>query len=313
MELIRNLQDLQRKQKDCALSIGNFDGIHLGHQSLIKQLKVLANQHKLITTAVIFEPQPQEYFAVDVVPDRLTMLREKIIELRRLDLDRLVCLKFNQAFANLSAREFVQQLIVDSLHGRYLVVGDDFRFGKDRQGDYPSLQQFSKEFDFHLHRAKTFLFSGSRVSSTRIRQTLQKGDLALAEQLLGRKYSISGRVVDGDKRGRTLGFPTANINLNRCNLLPGVYVTRVHIINAPNQYTSSYDSVSSIGRRPMFNGKALRLETHILDFDETIYGRYIMVEFLQRLRTEKVFPQLSDMVKAMQADVDAVRRYFGTC
>lgn len=310
MELIRHINDFPKDQKKCVLSIGNFDGIHCGHQSIVTQLKEIARQHNLVTTIVIFEPQPQEYFMTDVVPVRLTRLREKIIELRRLGIDRLVCLKFNPVLATYSAREFIQ-LIVGGLNSHHIVVGHDFRFGHKRQGDYLSLQAFSKELNFRLDVAKTCVFAGAKISSTRIRKALQDGDIQLVAQLLGRQYSISGRVVSGDKRGRTLGFPTANINLDRCVLLSGIYVTRVHLISRHKQAKLSYEAVSSIGKRPMFDGQGLRLETYILDFDESIYGQYIVVEFLQRLRAERKFPQLSDMVKAMQTDVENVRQYFG--
>jgi riboflavin kinase/FMN adenylyltransferase len=306
MELIRSLHNLREHHRKCVATIGNFDGLHLGHQAIISQLKDIANTYDLPTVVIIFEPQPQEYFSPENAPTRLTRLREKVEELSRLGVDRLVVLRFDEELANLSAREFVELLLIEGLDIRHLVVGDDFRFGKDRQGDYATLEMMANEFGYKLDHTDTCSFEGERISSTRIRQTLANDDLQLASQLLGRGYAISGRVVHGDKRGRELGFATANMELHRLHSpVTGVYVTRVHGID-----DKSYPAVTSIGTRPMFDGEGMRLETHILDFDEILYAKHIRVEFLQKLRPESKYSDIDALIKAIESDIENARQYF---
>lgn len=306
MELIRSFNNLRQHHKKCVVTIGNFDGVHLGHQAIISQLKEIAKKYDLPTVVIIFEPQPQEYFSPVNAPVRLTRLREKVEELSCLCVDRLVCLRFDEKLANLSAKEFVELLLIDGLDIRHLVVGDDFRFGKNRQGDYLTLEKMADEFGYELDHTNTCLFEGERISSTRIRQALANDDLKLAAQLLGRGYAISGRVVHGDKRGRPLGFATANMELHRLHSpVTGIYVTCVHGIN-----DKIYPAVTSIGTRPMFDGEGMRLETHILDFDETIYAKHIRVEFLEKLRPELKFPDIDELKKAIETDIENARQYF---
>lgn len=308
MELLRHLSAVGGRHRGCAVTIGNFDGVHRGHQSIISQLKVVAGQHGLPTLVIIFEPQPQEYFTAEVPPPRLTRFREKVAELSRLDIDYLLCLKFDQGLAELSPREFVQQLLVSALDIRYLVLGDDFRFGRDRQGDFMTLQQMADEFNYQLLSAETFLLQGSKVSSTMIRTALEQDDLSLAQQLLGRGYALSGRVISGDQRGIALGFPTANMAIHRMRCaLSGVYVTCVDIDSSE---AGGHQAVTSVGVNPMFGGQELRIETHILDFDRQIYGRYMRVEFLKKLRAEQTFPVLEDMITAINSDIQDARQYF---
>ncbi len=306
MELIRSLHNLREHHQKCVATIGNFDGLHLGHQAIISQLKEIANKYNLPTVIIIFEPQPQEYFSPENAPARLTRLREKVEELSRLGIDRLVCLKFNEDLANLSAREFVELLLIEGLDIRHLVVGDDFRFGKNRQGDYATLEKMADEFGYELEHTNTCLYEGERISSSRIRQALANDDLHLASQLLGRGYAISGRVVHGDERGRELGFPTANMELHRLHSpVAGVYVTYVHGLD-----DKAHPAVTSIGTRPMFDGEGMRLETHILDFDEILYAKHIRVEFLQKLRAEKNYSDIDALKKAIETDIENARQYF---
>ena len=306
MELIRSLNSLRQHHKKCVATIGNFDGLHLGHQAIISQLKKIGVKHGLPTVVIIFEPQPQEYFSPENAPARLTRLREKIERLSLLGVDRMVCLKFNEELANLSARQFVELLLIDGLHIRHLLVGDDFRFGRDRQGDFSTLEKMADESGYELDHSNAYLFDGQRISSTRIRQALANDDLKLARQLLGRGYAISGRVVHGDKRGRELGSPTANIELHRLHSpVTGVYITCVSGID-----NKSHHAVSSIGTRPVFDGEGMRLETHILDFNEDIYTKQIHVEFLQKLRPEIKFNDIDALKKTIAADIRNARDYF---
>lgn len=312
MELIRSLHNLRDHHQKCVATIGNFDGIHLGHQAIISQLKEIAGKHDLPTVIITFEPQPQEYFSPENAPARLTRLREKIEEMERLSVDRLICLRFNSELASLSPRDFVKRLLIEGLDIRHLVVGDDFRFGKDRQGDYATLEKMADEFGYQLEHTATCSFAGERISSTRIRQALANDDLNLARELLGRDYAISGRVVHGDKRGKSLGFPTANMELHRLHSpVAGVYVTRVHIMRRRQGADETiHPAVTSVGTRPMFDGEGMRLETHILDFDESLYAKHIRVVFLKKLRAEDNFSNVDDLIKAIATDIENARQYF---
>ncbi len=312
MELIRSLHNLRDHHQKCVATIGNFDGIHLGHQAIISQLKEIAGKHDLPTVIITFEPQPQEYFSPGNAPARLTRLREKIEEMERLSVDRLICLRFNSELASLSPRDFVKRLLIEGLDIRHLVVGDDFRFGKDRQGDYATLEKMADEFGYQLEHTATCSFAGERISSTRIRQALANDDLNLARELLGRDYAISGRVVHGDKRGKSLGFPTANMELHRLHSpVAGVYVTRVHIMRRRQGADETiHPAVTSVGTRPMFDGEGMRLETHILDFNESLYAKHIRVVFLKKLRAEDNFSNVDDLIKAIATDIENARQYF---
>ena len=312
MELIRSLHNLRDHHQKCVATIGNFDGIHLGHQAIISQLKEIAGKHDLPTVIITFEPQPQEYFSPGNAPARLTRLREKIEEMERLSVDRLICLRFNSELASLSPRDFVKRLLIEGLDIRHLVVGDDFRFGKDRQGDYATLEKMADEFGYQLEHTATCSFAGERISSTRIRQALANDDLNLARELLGRDYAISGRVVHGDKRGKSLGFPTANMELHRLHSpVAGVYVTRVHIMRRRQGTDETiHPAVTSVGTRPMFDGEGMRLETHILDFNESLYAKHIRVVFLKKLRAEDNFSNVDDLIKAIATDIENARQYF---
>ncbi len=318
MELVRSLNNIRQHHRKCVATIGNFDGIHLGHQAIIAQLKVIADKYDLPAVVIIFEPQPQEFFSPEHAPARLSRLREKVEILKKLGVDRLVCLKFDDRLASLSPRDFVERLLIEGLDICHLVVGDDFRFGKNRQGDFATLQTMADEFGYALEHTDTRSFDNVRISSTRIRQALVDDDLNLACQLLGRTYAISGRVVHGDKRGKGLGFPTANIELHRLHSpVVGVYITRVHIKR--NHTTgddandeSIHQAVTSVGTRPMFDGEGMRLETHILDFDEDIYSKHMRIEFLKKVRTESKYASIDDLKQAINADIVSARQYFSS-
>lgn len=312
MELIRSLHNLRDHHQKCVATIGNFDGIHLGHQAIISQLKEIAGKYDLPTVIITFEPQPQEYFSPEHAPARLTRLREKIEEMERLSVDRLICLRFDSELASLSPRDFVKRLLIEGLDICHLVVGDDFRFGKDRQGNYATLEKMADEFGYQLEHTNTCSFAGERISSTRIRQALANDDLNLARELLGRDYAISGRVVHGDKRGKSLGFPTANMELHRLHSpVAGVYVTRVHIMRCRQGADETiHPAVTSVGTRPMFDGEGMRLETHILDFNESLYAKHIRVVFLKKLRAEDNFSNVDDLIKAIATDIENARQYF---
>lgn len=306
MELIRGLHNLQPKHRGCVATIGNFDGVHLGHQAVLGQLAEKSDELCLPATVITFEPQPQEYFAPEKAPSRLTKFREKLQALRRFSVNQLLSLSFNRRLAGMGADEFIQRILVDGLGVRYLVVGDDFRFGHGRRGDFAALQAAGEQHGFEVVHMHTFEVDGKRVSSTRIREAMSSGDMQSATRLLGRDYRMSGRVAHGEKLGRELGFPTANIHLHRkVSPLQGIFVVEVFgITGEPLQ------GVASIGTRPTVDGKRVILEVFIFDFDKEIYGEYLQVSFLHKLRDELRFDSLEELKVHIQQDVDAAQAFF---
>jgi len=285
MELIRGLHNLAGRHNACALTIGNFDGVHLGHQAILTMLIEKARELNVDACMMSFEPLPQEYFAADTAPARLTRLREKWCALESTGIDQFLCIRFNHWLADLTAEEFIQKILVDKLHVRYLVIGDDFRFGKGRTGDFEMLKAAGKKYGFDVVNSHSHCLNGERISSTAIRHALAHDELQHAQQMLGRPYIICGRVAHGDKRGRTIGFPTANIKLHRhATPLSGVYAVTLSGIN-----DEPIAGVANIGKRPTVDGEHLQLEVHLFNFDKSIYGEQVCVEFKHKLRDEKRF------------------------
>ena len=285
MELIRGLHNLAGRHKACALTIGNFDGVHLGHQNILAMLIEKARELDIDACVMSFEPLPQEYFAADTAPARLTRLREKWCALENTGIDQFLCIRFNHWLADLTAEEFIQKILIDKLHVRYLVIGDDFRFGKGRTGDFEMLKVAGQKHGFDVVNSHSHCLNGERISSTAIRKALAHDELQHAQQMLGRPYIICGRVAHGDKRGRTIGFPTANIKLHRhATPLSGVYAVTLSGIN-----DQPIAGVANIGKRPTVDGEHLQLEVHLFNFDKSIYGEQVCVEFKYKLRDEKRF------------------------
>lgn len=306
MELIRGLHNIQARHRGCVATIGNFDGVHLGHQAVLGQLAQKSAELKLPTVVILFEPQPIEFFAPQRAPARLTRMREKIEALRRFAVDRVVCIRFDAAFARMPAAQFIDEVLVCKLGVRYLVVGDDFRFGHDRAGNYAMLQAAGQQHGFHVTHMHTFHIDGERVSSTRIRAALAGGDMATAEKLLGRAFRMSGRVAHGNKLGRQLGFPTANLFVHR-KITPvhGIYVVELFGLD-----TEPWPGVASIGTRPTVDGTRCLLEVHLLDFNGEIYGRHVHVEFLKKLRDEERYASLELLRAQIARDVEQARACF---
>jgi len=305
-KIIRGFYNLPKSPAGCVATIGNFDGIHLGHQAVLTQLAMKGEMLALSAVVITFEPQPNEFFAPEKAPARLSRFREKVETLRCYSIQELCVLRFNQKLARMSAQDFIQKLIVDGLNIKYLVVGDDFKFGKDRQGDFAMLQQAGEQFGFQVVNMHTFSVDGVRVSSTRIRQALIAGDLALAEKLLGRPYRMSGRVAHGDKRGRTMGFPTANIHLHRCKVpLSGVYAVQLFGVEGEPVL-----GVANVGVRPTVGADKALLEVHLFDFNREIYGENVQVHFLKKIRNEQRFKDLDTLILQIQQDCQQARQYF---
>lgn len=306
MELIRGLQNIRSKHHACVATIGNFDGVHLGHQAVLGQLAEKAAELSLPTVLITFEPQPMEYFVPDKVPARLTRFREKILALQRYSVNRVCCLSFNNKLANLTAQAFIEQVLVGKLGVKYLVVGDDFRFGLNRAGTFETLVEAGKKYGFQVVSMHTFEIDSERVSSTRIRVALEKGDMSSAEKLLGRRYRMSGRVAHGEKLGRELGFPTANIHLHRhASPLQGIFVVEVFGLDE-----EPLQGVASVGTRPTINETKALLEVFLFDFNQDIYGRHIQVSFLKKLRDEEKFDSLDELKMQIQQDVEQAQAYF---
>lgn len=306
-EFIRGLHNLRPQHKGCVATIGSFDGVHLGHQAILMQLIQVARTLGVPAVAIVFEPQPHEFFAGDKAPARLMRLREKLDALWAAGIDKVLCLNFNETLRSLSAEQFIERVLVQGLAIKHLVVGDDFRFGCDRKGDYHLLQIKGNDFGFAVSDTHTLEMNGERVSSTRIRQLLEAGDFVGAEKLLGKPYSVFGRVVYGKQLGRQLGVPTANVNLCRYRSpLHGVFAVTVIFASG-----DKVQGVANIGVRPTVNGlKKPLLEVHLFNFSHSIYGEAIDVEFHHKLRNEKKFASLDELKAQLQNDIADAKAFF---
>lgn len=306
MELIRGLHNLRERHRGCIATIGNFDGVHRGHQAILDQLRDRAAALGLPVTVVVFEPQPREFFAGDQAPPRLTRLRDKARLLAAHGAERIVCLPFNEALRSLTAREFIDRVLVDGLGVRHLVVGDDFRFGCDRVGDFTLLTQAGDERGFGVEHTRTFLLDGERVSSSRVRTLLASGNFAQAARLLGRPYRLAGRVVADQQLGRTIGVPTANLPLLSGPMaLRGVYAVIAWLADG-----RVFPGVANIGWRPTVGTHRPVLEVHLFDFEGDLYGQQLRVMPCARLRGELTFAGLEPLKRQIQADQGRARAYF---
>ncbi len=308
MELIRDFHNLRPHHRGCVATIGAFDGVHLGHQSVLRQLIDKGRELGLPTTVIVFEPLPREFFAPHQAPARLMSFREKFLALRELGIDRVMRIRFSDSFREMGAMEFIRRLFVNGLEVRFIVVGDDLRFGRNRSGDFSLLKRAGQDFGFEVVDTHTLTFDEERVSSTRIREVLAEADFALAEKLLGRPYSISGRVIVGQQLGRQLGVPTANLELHRLRSpLSGVFAVEVEGVG-----DKPLPGVANVGVRPTVDNlpKAI-LEAHILGFSGDIYRRNIRVVFRKRLRSEIKFDNLDQLREQIHRDIGQARTFFG--
>ncbi|MDP3281190.1 MAG: bifunctional riboflavin kinase/FAD synthetase [Nitrosomonas sp.] len=302
-----------RAKTPIALTIGNFDGVHLGHQAMLTRLKDAAKRLGLPACVMTFEPHPREFFAPDQAPARLTSLREKLKYLIQAEVDCIHVCRFNYDFARINPEQFITRTLNQELSVRWLLVGDDFRFGARRAGDFAMLQAHSAANGFSVEVMPSVTIDNQRISSTAIRQALATGDLNMAEELLGRPYSISGRVIDGDKLGKQIGFPTANIQLKYNHPpLSGIFVVAVRgaIQSSP---ATILPGVASLGVRPTIhkNGKPV-LEVHLFDFSQDIYGQHLQVDFLHKLRDEEKYADIDTLIVQIKKDVLQAKDFFLT-
>lgn len=306
---IRGIYNAHRAlaQTGCVLTIGNFDGVHLGHQAVLAQVRAQALKLQVPAVAMTFEPQPQELFAPMQAPARLTNLREKHVALAAQQLDYHLVERFDASFAAQDPHAFIEHTLVGRLGVKFLVVGDDFRFGRGRTGDFNMLQQAGQQFGFAVVDTQSYRQAQTRVSSTAIRAALTAHQFTEAAAMLGRPFMLCGRVVHGEKRGRELGFPTANIMLKRLHSpLRGVYAVRVHGITHHGRAQSHY-GVANIGPRPTVNGTRAQIEVHVFDFDDNLYGRQLQIEPIGFVRAEQKFESLTALQAQIKRDVEVAQ------
>jgi len=302
--LIRGQHNLREEHRGCVATIGNFDGVHLGHQAVLHALKQRAQALGQPSLVIIFEPQPLEYFCPTKAPARLTRLREKLSLLKDAGIDRVLLLRFDQNLASQSAEDFVQKILVNGIGIKHLYVGDDFCFGKGRQGNFQLLRSEGEKQGFTVESLATVNLAGTRASSTRIREALAVGDMAAAEQCLGRPFQLCGRVAHGHKQGRTIGFPTLNINLGRLTSpVKGIFAVRVSGLSE-----QCLNGVASVGDRPILkDDDRFLLEVHLFDFDREVYGQQVSVSFVKYLRDEKNFDSFDVMREQIVLDAQMAR------
>jgi len=304
MQIIHGLSRLSAEHRPSVVSIGSYDGVHLGHQQLIRTLLEKSAEYAAAPTIITFDPLAKEFFSPGKAV-RINSLEQRCEQLSALGVERLVCIDFNEEFAACSPKDFVQQVLVDGLATKYLCVGDDFRFGKDRKGDFEFLKTAGQVHGFSLMAHETFTMGGERVSSGRVRDALQSDNFTLAAELLGRPYTINGIVSRGQKIGRTIDFPTANIVLKQSRYaVHGVYVVQVTLENCETQY-----GIANIGLRPTVDGAEHRLEVHLFNFNAYLYDQKISVQFLRKIRTEKKFESLDDLKQQIAADAISAKTF----
>ncbi|MDH3848880.1 MAG: bifunctional riboflavin kinase/FAD synthetase [Gammaproteobacteria bacterium] len=299
---MRHVQDLPYPDLDAGsvVTIGAYDGLHLGHQQLLERVIHVAEDKRLTAVVMSFEPTPKEFFGGSSPPARLMRFREKFESLEAHGIDLFYCPRFAAPMRDISAADFVRRILVHGLNARYLVVGDDFHFARRREGTIEHLNALAGVLDYDVEQVSSVVVNGIRVSSTAIRDALGSGDVETASKLLGRPYRMSGKIVKGDRVGRTLGYPTANVDLRRRqSAVMGIFAVRVHGLEG-----GPHDAVASVGSRPTFNGTKPILEVHLFDFDEDIYGEYIHIDFIAWLRDQVKFDLVEDLVAQMDVDAD---------
>ncbi len=304
MRVIRGQHNLREHHRGCVATIGNFDGVHLGHQAVLQELKVRSQQQGLPSLLITFEPQPLEYFRPEQAPARLTRPREKLELLRASGIDRVLLLRFDQDLAMMEAKDFIREILVEGLGVKHLYVGDDFRFGRNRVGDFDLLQAQGREQGFTVENLDTISDQCGRISSTRIRQALADGDMETAACCLGRGYRMSGKVEHGNKKGRTIGFPTMNVGIARLRSpVHGVFAVFVEGLEE-----RPLAGVASIGNRPIVDGDdRFVLEAHVFDFEREVYGAQVSVHFIERLREERNYESFEALREQILRDAEQAR------
>ncbi len=307
MEYIRGAENIAADHHGCVASVGNYDGLHPGHKKVIRSLVDRGRELNLPVAIVSFDPHPMEFFVPDAAPPRLMTTQEKREAMQDLDVDIFCCLEFNHELANTEPEEFIENLLIDKLKVQYVVVGDDFRFGRNRRGNFQMLRSICQRYGIDVAKTETLEMGGERVSSTRIRECLAAGDVARANRLLGREFSMSGQIKRGDGNAKNWGFATANVQVK----VPKPALTGVFVVEADLPGNASLPAVASLGTRPTVGGTKPVLEVHLLDFDDDIYDEIIRARFLKKLRDEVKFASIEKMCEQIQQDITRTREYFG--
>jgi len=306
MDLVRGINNVKPCYQGGWLTIGNYDGLHLGHQEIVSKLVSFAREHQVLAQVLTFEPLPRAFFCKDDKPSRLMTFRNKYEYLESLGVDQLICLKFNKALASLEPEQFIKNYLVDVLNITGIIVGEDFKFGHQQKGDVETLKTLAKKYGFQVEICYDQLINNQRISSSLIRQALIESDFEKASSLLGRPFSLTAKVGHGEKRGRLLGFPTANLVLPAINLpLKGVYLVEVRLQHKPNDI---YDGLINIGNRPTFKGINTQAEVHIVNFAQDIYAKRIHVQFISKIRDEQRFKSVEALKGQIQEDISAVKK-----
>jgi riboflavin kinase/FMN adenylyltransferase len=318
MNVITDTDHFPNRARGCVVTIGKFDGVHLGHQRIIHQLRTKAEQFAVQSVVIVIEPHPEEFFAANprACPPRLSEAPEKIALLEAMGVDFVYVLRFDAELSQQSPQAYIEQRLIAGLNIKSLIVGNDFRFGHKRAGDFALLQHYGQQAGFEVIQTESCFYEGIRVSSTYVRECLSRADFNRVASLLGRTYSIAGRVVKGRQLGRTLGFPTCNLSLNRQNIpLHGVYACRAEIVTAKGEQINALGA-ANIGYRPSVGGNEecgkheAWLEVHLLDFDKDIYEAQMRVVFSHRIRAEQKFESLQALTQQIAGDVQQVRAFF---
>ena len=296
MKVIHGLTSLNRCKKRCAVSIGNFDGFHKGHQKLINHIISESTKRSLCSTIITFEPLPEEFFK-DKKFKRLTRLKEKLKILDENKIEQVICLNFNSQFSRISAIDFISNILIKNLDTRYLVIGEDFKFGFERKGNYKLLQDCSTKTNMEVVSIESQMLNNKKISSSEIRKALEEGNINHANELLGRTYSISGRVTKGDSRGYRLGYPTANIDIYKSYPINGIFVVQILMENNENHF-----GLASLGNKPTFSGKNNILEAYIFNFDKNIYNEKLKISFITKLRDQIKFKNENELIQQMDLD-----------
>lgn len=304
MDIIHHINEIGAVHQGGVVTLGNFDGVHIGHQAMIQHTADKAKSLNVHSIVIVFEPQPAEFFSPQP-PARLTTFTEKCHAIELLGIDAVLCLNFDQALAELSAEDFVKTILVEKLNVKHVLVGDDFRFGHDRAGDYALLSRLGKAFGFTTEAMHSIMGDGLRVSSTQVRAALKAGDFEATTRLLGRPYHIEGQVIHGDERGRLLGYPTANLEPGRMVLpLSGVFAVKVQVLN------HEYEGMANVGTRPTVDGLKTLIEVNLFDFNETIYDQWINIIFCEKMRDEQRFSSVDELKAQLNLDKTQVKAYF---
>lgn len=309
MRIIKATKHHQPSHLGCIGTIGNFDGLHQGHRNIINQVKALAGQYSCPAMVISFEPLPTEFFSQKLnkpAPGRIYPFRDKARILHHLGIDEFVCLKFTDTLSEMEPEDFIKDILIGRLNIKHLIVGDDFCFGKNRRGDFKLLCKLGNEMGMNVSSTETIMQEDQRISSTRIREHLSKGKLTAANKLLVEAYQLSGRIRHGDKRGRTIGFPTLNQRLPEDIIVTrGAYAVKIRGLG-----TDVLFGIANIGKRPTFSGLETRLETYVFKFDQQVYGKYACIELVKFLRAEQKFEDFNALVAQIGEDSERAKEFF---